>query len=112
MENPALLLIAIGAAAGYAAYQVYPSAGAVPALVVMFTVAWLLYRLSSGKRAWNTAAMMTNPVMTAIMFFLVGFSYFTFRAESMQESLVLAAGAGLLGGALGMLLFKYWNIGG
>lgn len=112
MDNSVFGLALASVAAAYAGYRVYSVSGLVAAVVVMLTVAWLTYRVSSGRRAWDTAAMLTNPVMASIVGFLLGFSYYSFQGSTLSESALLGAGTGLLGGVLGMLLFKYWNIGG
>ncbi len=112
MEQRTVVLAVIGAVAGYAAYTVYPDTGLTASLLVLFTVGWFLYRFSSPGKAWDTLGLFINPVMTPIFAFLAAFSYMAYEGVPTGEAALFGLGAAFLGAALGMFLYKYWNIGG
>ncbi|MFB6190539.1 MAG: hypothetical protein ABEJ91_03115 [Candidatus Nanohaloarchaea archaeon] len=110
-STKAILLTVIAGVAGLAGYLAYIRASTGAAVLVAFTAGLMLYLFSSKKRAWKSLSMLQNPFWTAIVIFFIGFAYGTFRGHSFHDSMALALGTGLLGGALGIFLHHYWNIG-
>ncbi|MFB6191230.1 MAG: hypothetical protein ABEJ64_02285 [Candidatus Nanohaloarchaea archaeon] len=106
------LMVLLGSIAGLSGYLAYTRSSAGAAAVVVFTVALILFLFTTGKkRAWDSFKLLTNPFWATVFAFLAGFSYASLKGRAFSDSLVFALGAGLLGGALGMFLYKYWNIG-
>lgn len=106
-----LKYILIGAIAGSLGYFAYQRSEFLAALVVVFTVSWLLYRFSGYQLAWDTLSAFKNPFMMAIIVGLAGISYYALEGNFLPESLGFGFGLALLGAALAMLLYKYWHIG-
>jgi len=109
MENRAAVLL-VGSIAGALGYYTYTVADVPSALVVVFASAWLIYRFSSSKKAWDSLSFLTNPPVAGAMFFLGGFSYFALNGTPFEISLGLAIGIGLIGVVAGIVFYNYWNI--
>jgi len=94
------------------AFRVNEISGTGPALLVFISAAWLFYRLSSGERIWRTTGMLIDPAKAAILLFFASIVYFAFQGFRTTELLLVAVGFFLVGGAVGIIFFSYWNIGG
>lgn len=111
MESQTLRAVLIGTVSGLAGYYTFRRTEIFSAIVVLFTVAWIIYRFSAPDRAWNTMGKLINPFIATIISFLAGFSYSAVKGNPAMVSLQLGLAAALLGAALSMLGYKYWNIG-
>lgn len=102
----------IGAVAGGIGYGIYERSELMTAIVGVFTVSWLLYRFTGKKMAWDTISELKNPFMMAIIAALAGITYYAAKGNFFPESLGFGLGVAMIGAAVSMLLYKYWNIGG
>jgi len=93
------------------ALRVEEISGTGPALLAFISAAWLFYNLSSGERIWNTTGMLIHPIKAAILFFFVSIVYFALQGYGTTELLLSGFGFFLVGGAVGIIFFSYWNIG-
>lgn len=112
MDSARVLIIALdlalAASVGYVAYQ---RSGTGAALLVSFTAALILYLFSSKKKAWGSLKMLTEPFWAALVIGLVGFSYAALQGHGFADSFMFSIGSSFLGGAMGIFLHSYWNIG-
>ncbi len=106
-----LYFILVGGLSGAAAFIVFENTGFIAAAATFTTVAWILYRFSSGKLLWDTGKHLINPATAFMVFLGLGVTYLALDLEVTGDSLLGGLGVGILGAALGMLLFKYWTIG-
>lgn len=111
MENKGIALL-IGLLSGLLGYYTYTVADALSGALVVFASAWLMYRLSSAKKVWDTLGFLQNPPIAAAIFFFLGFMFFALRGGFFEVSLTMATGIGLLGAVAGMMFYSYWNIAG
>ncbi|QKQ98178.1 hypothetical protein GKQ38_01425 [Candidatus Nanohaloarchaea archaeon] len=102
-------ITALAATTGYFAYQRTSAASAV---FVIFATAWILYRFTSYEKIWDFLGYFIKPPMLAFIALLIGTTYFIFEGHLLNISLKYGLGIALLGAALAMWLYKYWNIGG
>lgn len=107
----AALSLAIGGIAAYEAYHTYEAIGLASALLILFAVSWLLFRVTGLQRIWSTLGYLKNPAIAGMVFFLLGFYYITRQGWNFPQASLYATGVGVLGAALGMFFYKYWNIG-
>jgi len=98
----------LAAALGYFAYQ---RTDGLSAVFVIFTATWILYRFTSYEKIWGFLGYFLNPTMAAYVALLVGTTYFIYRGHFIDISLNYGLGTALIGAAIGMLVYKYWNIG-
>lgn len=111
MERQTLFLWTVSIVSGAAAYFAYERSTFLSAILVLVSVSWILYNFRSKMSVWNSLSTLKNPVLAPLTFFMLGFIYSSFEGFSFTNSLVFSLGTGVLGGALGMLFYKYWNIG-
>lgn len=110
MDETAASLV-VGAIAGISAYYVYPATGMYSSLIVGIGVAWLLFGLTGPSRILKMLRFMLNPPMTGLIAFFTAFIYFSIKGLQFRETFAASFGIALLGGLLGFLFFKYWNLG-
>ena len=103
-----IFITVLAAALGYFAYQ---KTNALSAVFVIFAASWILYRFTSYEKTWNFFGYFLNPTITAYMALLLGATYFIYRGHFLDISLNYGLGTALIGAAVGMLIYKYWNIG-
>lgn len=94
------------------ALRVEEISGSGPALLAFVSATWLFYNLSSGERIWDTIGMLIHPIKAAILFFFTSTVYFALQGYGTTELLLTGFGFFLVGGAIGILFFSYWDIGG
>jgi hypothetical protein len=111
MNKELVTLGLIGAITGMAAFRVYETAGILSALTVTVFCGWVLFNLKSKLGVWNSIGTLLNPFISFFNIYLIAFTYFALTGMQFYPSLYRALGWALLGTALSMLLYKYWNIG-
>lgn len=111
MESQTLRALLIGTVSGLAGYYTFQQTGIFSSMVVLFTVAWLIYRFSEPGRAWKTLGNLMNPFIATMVSFLGGFSYSAVQGGPAMASLQIGLTAAFFGAVLSMLTYKYWNIG-
>jgi len=102
------LITVLAAATGYFAYQ---RTDALSAVFAVFAATWIMYRFTSYEKIWNFLGYFLNPTMTAYILLLIGTTYFIYQGHFLDISLNYGLGTALIGAAIGMLIYKYWNIG-
>lgn len=103
-----IFITVLAAALGYFAYQ---RTDALSAVFVIFAATWILYRFTSYEKVWDFFEYFLNPTITAYIALLLGTTYFIYRGHFLDISLNYGLGTALIGAAIGMLIYKYWNIG-
>ncbi len=106
-----MLLIGLGAIAGYMAYQAYQVSELASGLVVLFVISWFMFSIIGWGSLWNLISIFKNPVMAGLMIAGLGFTYWTYGGNPFGESSIFGTGIFFLGAALGMWLTMYWTIG-
>ncbi len=95
----------------YLAYRVNQLTGLKTAFIVFICASYLFYNLASIERIWNTSAMLVNPAKSAILITCIGVVYYGLQGVTFQQLLVTGLAFFLIGGAVGALVFSYWEIG-
>ncbi len=104
--------VVVGIISGVAAYDAFPNAGIIGALVALFGVAWLLYQFRSPMEVWNFFGLLINPPIASLIVFFSSFVYLSVLQEfELTVSLIGSFAAAVLGFSMGAYLFKYWNMG-
>jgi isoprenylcysteine carboxyl methyltransferase (ICMT) family protein YpbQ len=89
----------------YLAYRVNQLTGLKTAFMVFISASYLFYNIASIERIWNTSAMLVNPAKSAILITCIGVVYYGLQL------LLTGLAFFLIGGAVGALVFSYWEIG-
>jgi uncharacterized membrane protein YczE len=103
-----LLISSISAGIGYLNYT---KSGLTAGLITTFMAGWILFQFRSVKNTWENLGNFQNPILFGINCFFAAFIYSSWRQVPTGKALQLSAGVFLLGGALSLLIYKYWNIG-
>ncbi|MFT4892821.1 MAG: hypothetical protein ACI8Z7_000609 [Candidatus Nanohaloarchaea archaeon] len=111
MKTDLAVLGLAGAVSGAVAFRVYETAGVLSALTVLIFCGWILFNLRSKIGVWNSLGTLLNPFVSFFNIYLIAFTYFALTGMQFYPSLYRALGWALLGTALSMLIFKYWNMG-
>ncbi|MFB6182819.1 MAG: hypothetical protein ABEI78_02015 [Candidatus Nanohaloarchaea archaeon] len=93
---------------GFKAYQRSEIAGV---LILIGAVSWILYQVSSIEGVWNLFSMMIDPFRMLFISAIIAISYFTWIGQPFKESIIFGVGIALLGSAIAMWLYKYWDMG-
>lgn len=96
----------------YLAYRVNQISGIKSGLLVLLCGSYIVYNIGSIEKLWNTASMLLNPAKSAILISCIGVVYYGVQGVSFQQLLMTGLAFFLIGGAVGALLFSYWEIGG
>ncbi|MFB6203384.1 MAG: hypothetical protein ABEK01_02730 [Candidatus Nanohaloarchaea archaeon] len=112
VEKKGIMEVLIGAAAGYLGFRAYSSATIAGSAVVMLTAIYLAYRFTDLETAWTTFSWFKDPARTLIIFGFVGFSVYAVAGGRLEQSLVTGLGTALVGSGAGIILYRFWNIGG
>jgi fructose-specific phosphotransferase system IIC component len=102
-----VLISAISAGIGY---LIYTRAGLTAGIVSTFMASWILFQFRSVQNAWENLGNFQNPVLFSINSFFAAYIYLSWNQT--PQKFYLSFAAFLLGGALSLLIYKYWNIGG
>lgn len=105
-----ILYIVYLASALYLGNYVRYSTGPVAGIMVFISALFILVRLNSIGGLWNTAEMLVHPIKSAILFTALGVVFTGVSGFGLYRMLLASAGFFLVGGALGALVYKYWNI--
>lgn len=106
------LEILLEAVAIYIAYRVNQVSGLKTGFLVLMAASYLAYSLSSKQRLWNTAGKLIHPAKAAILVSCIGLIYYGLKGMAFQQLILTAFAFFLIGGAVGALLYSYWEIGG
>lgn len=110
MDTKLVILGFAGVIAGAAAFRVYETAGLLSALTVLVFCGWVLFNLRSPMGIWNSVSTLLNPFVSFFNIYLISFTYLSLQSHQFAYSAYRSLGLSLLGVALSMLLYKYWNI--
>ncbi|PSG99033.1 MAG: hypothetical protein BRC29_02795 [Nanohaloarchaea archaeon SW_7_43_1] len=110
MDTRLVALGLVGAVAGIAAFQVYETAGILSAVTVLIFCTWVLFKLRSPLGVWNSVSTLLNPFISFFNIYLISFTYLSLQGHRFAYSAYRSLGFALLGTALSMLIYKYWNI--
>ena len=102
-----LFISLISAAAGYLNYL---KADLTAGLLTTFMTGWILFQFRSYKAAWENLGNFGNPILFSINTAFAAYIYVSWRQVS-EGAIYFSIGAFLLGGALSLLISKYWNMG-
>lgn len=106
------VIVIVGSVSGIAAYDAFPNAGIIGALIALFAVAWLLYQFRAPMNIWNFLGLLINPPIAALIAFFSVFVYLSvFQDMNLSISVFGSFAAAVLGFTGGAFLFKYWNMG-
>lgn len=111
MDDKDVLVRGIALLSSIGAYIAYQRSTFFSAILVFFTLAMVLWGFRSVPAAWGSIGSLTSPLLMAMVSFMAGFSYYAFKGHLFGQSVVFGLGTAFLGGALSMLLFKYWHMG-
>jgi len=104
--------ILLEAFAVYLAYRVNQLTGLKTAFLVLVCASYLFYRLSSVEKFWETSSGLLNPGKAAILISCTGIVYYGVKGMAFSQLVLTGLAFFLIGGAVGSLLFTYWEIGG
>lgn len=96
----------------YIAYRVNQLTGLKTAFLVFICASYLFYRLSSVERLWKTSSSLLNPARAAMLISCIGVVYYGVKGVFFDQLILTGLAFFLIGGAVGSLLFTYWEIGG
>jgi len=105
------LEIILEAFAVYLAYRVNQLTGLKTAIIVFLCASYIFYRISSVEKIWNTSSSLLNPARAAILISCVGTVYYGIKGVAFDQLVLTGLAFFLIGGAVGSLLFTYWEIG-
>lgn len=100
----------LGAIIGLAAFRVYETSGILSAATVIVFFGWVLFNLKSPVGVWNSISTLLNPFLSFFNIYLISFTYLSLQGYQFTHAAFKSLGLALLGTALSMLLYKYWNI--
>ncbi|MFB6200244.1 MAG: hypothetical protein ABEJ83_05145 [Candidatus Nanohaloarchaea archaeon] len=87
--------LAIGTVAGAAAYKIYTVSTLESAFLTLIASAWMLHKLSTPKKLWNTISSFSNPVYGFMNAFLPSFVYLSYKGLAVTGSLFLSTVIGI-----------------
>ena len=96
----------------YIAYRVNQISGLKTAVLVFLAASYLFYSLSSKERLWYAAGKLIHPGKSAILISCTGITYYGLKGLGFDQLLLTGLAFFLIGGAVGTLLYSYWEIGG
>ncbi|MFB6100478.1 MAG: hypothetical protein ABEK16_04355 [Candidatus Nanohalobium sp.] len=108
MPAKTFFIAALSAVIGYLSYtQSDLTAG----IITTFMAGWILFQFRGAEKAWGSLGNFQNPILFGINIAFAAYIYATWQRIPGQAALQISVGMFLIGGALSLLISKYWNMG-
>ncbi|EGQ43213.1 MAG: hypothetical protein J07AB43_12030 [Candidatus Nanosalina sp. J07AB43] len=93
-----------------ALYLADQAKGIFTGVLVFSSSFYILSRLSSKQKFFDTLGMLVHPAKSAILILLLGVTYLGVQGYSLLQILLGSLGFFVFGGAAGCFVYSYWNI--
>ncbi|QGA80544.1 hypothetical protein [Candidatus Nanohalobium constans] len=111
MDNSAVKAIIIALISAAVGALLNQKTTTIQAATTIPMTAWLLFQFRTLEKAWKSLGLLRNPILSGINAFFASFIYLSWNTVPLMKAIYLSTGVFLLGGVLGTLMYKYWNIG-
>ena len=106
-----ILIAAAGILAGLTAYSVYyQSSSIMNALVILSFLALFFHASRTWDVLWNSIKLLQSPPIIALLFIFAGYYIYATSGYSFWPTTYFSTGLALIGFAMGMIIYAYWNI--
>jgi len=112
MDRTLLIAITIAAISATVGFLINQKTGTTQAILTIPMTAWILFQFRTPEKIWTSLGNFQNPVLFAINGFTASFIYHSWKATPLSATINISLGIFLITGALSLLIYNFWNIGG
>jgi hypothetical protein len=112
MDNITVLkTLVIGVLSAAIGYLSYTKSDLAAGLGATFAAAWILFQFRSIQDTWENLGNFQNPVLFGINSAFAAYIYTTINQVPSGKSMYISISMFMIGGAISLLIHKYWNMG-
>jgi len=112
MSKTTAIAAAIATISAITGLYINTKTGTTQALLTVPMTAWLLFQFRTPQKIWTSLGNLRNPVLFAINGFTASFIYYSIKATPLSATITISFGIFLITGALSLIIYNIWNIGG